>query len=480
MNTNIRKFSEEKKDNLINQLQKNIILLLDVGQILKKIVAHQRINSNARLVLDIDIADIRHYFINLGIQSRIPLDFNMLKKKNMSQKEIKQENSRIISEIKEGTNKAIENVNLLLSELNLEEQKFLGQPTFDSLLYSTRQKQKGNITEFASNKLEDRNKALDLLASLIENDEALTREEKDQILNDIDNADANNLSYEIDRWLGKKLTKPERRLLRVLRRIAYKLISKGKITGGGLSLYEVEMPLSEIYEEWGLKKRTEGGFNEDTPKIIKSILFDRHSGLHAKILFKHKLIMCTSYILQVQEIYRTVERKVNGMIKKEKQFTDIRIALPSFLFVSNNDTGKYYYQSLEGFKRFMAIDGIAQSDAAFNVAEYLECFLHSPLEIKPLNLQTMVEEAGLSELYLERPSRVIERIENILNKMVEAQYLISKWHFDRKGGKHGQGQYLLHNIRAQMFQKQEAKRKAKIIPISKKITKSKSSKNKNN
>jgi hypothetical protein len=54
--------------------------------------------------------------------------------------------------------------------------------------------------------------------------------------------------------------------------------------------------------------------------------------------------------------------------------------------------------------------------------------------------------------------------------MVEAQYLISKWHFDRKGGKHGQGQYLLHNIRAQMFQKQEAKRKAKIIPISKKIT----------
>jgi hypothetical protein len=31
-----------------------------------------------------------------------------------------------------------------------------------------------------------------------------------------------------------------------------------------------------------------------------------------------------------------------------------------------------------------------------------------------------------------------------------------------------------------MFQKQEAKRKAKIIPISKKITKSKSSKNKNN
>jgi hypothetical protein len=57
---------------------------------------------------------------------------------------------------------------------------------------------------------------------------------------------------------------------------------------------------------------------------------------------------------------------------------------------------------------------------------------------------------------------------------------LNKWHFDRKGGKHGQGQYLLHNIRAQMFQKQEAKRKAKIIPISKKITKSKSSKNKNN
>lgn len=481
MNTNIWKFSKEKKDNLVNQLQKNIILLVDVGQILKKIVVHQRSNSNARLALDIDIADIRHYFMNLGIKSRVLLDFNMLKKKNMSQNEIKQENSRIISEIKEGTNKAIENVHLLLSELNLEEQKSLGQPTFDSLLYGTRQKQKGNITEFASNKLEDRNQALDLLASLIENDEALTREEKDQILNDIDNADANNLSYEIDRWLGKKLTKPERRLLRVLRRIAYKLISQGKITGGGLSLYEVEMPLSEIYEEWGLKKRTVGGGHDDNQTSpIRNMLFNKNNGLNAKILFKHKLIMCTSYILQVQEVYRTVERKVNGMIKKEKQFTDIRIALPSFLFVSNNDTGKYYYQSLEGFKRFMAIDGIAQSEAAFNIAEYLEWFLHSPLEKKILNLQTMVEEADLSKLYLERPSRVIDRIENILNKMVETKYLISKWHFDPKGGKHEQGQYVLHNIRTLMFQESRAKRKAKIISIDKNVTKSKSYKNKNN
>ena len=91
MNTNIWKFSKEKKDNLVNQLQKNIILLVDVGQILKKIVVHQRSNSNARLALDIDIADIRHYFMNLGIKSRVLLDFNMLKKKNMSQNEIKQE-----------------------------------------------------------------------------------------------------------------------------------------------------------------------------------------------------------------------------------------------------------------------------------------------------------------------------------------------------------------------------------------------------
>lgn len=479
MNTNIRKFSEEKKDNLVKQLQEKVNALLDISQVLRKIIAYQSSNSKNRLALDIGIMDVRHYFMNQGIESNIPLNFNALKEKKMSQKEIKQENNRIIGEIKEGTNTVIENAKLLLSELNLEEQKSLGQPTFDSLLYSTRQKQKGNITEFASNKLEDRNKALDLLASLIDNDEALTREEKDQILNDIDKAEANNLSYEIDRWLGKKLTKPERRLLRVLRRIAYKLISQGKITGGGLSLYEVEIPLSEIYEEWGLKKRSGGGFNEDTPKLIKSILFNKYSGLHAKILFKHKLIMCTSYILQVQEIYRTVERKVNGVIKKEKQFTDIRIAFPSFLFVSNNDTGKYYYQSLEGFKRFMAIDGVTQSEPAFNIAEYLEWFLHSPSEKKILNLQTMVEEAGLSKLYLERPSRVIDRIENILNKMVEAQYLISKWHFDPKAGKHEQGQYVLHNIRALTFQESEAKRTAKIISIDKKVTKSKSSKNKN-
>lgn len=92
----------------------------------------------------------------------------------------------------------------------------------------------------------------------------------------------------------------------------------------------------------------------------------------------------------------------------------------------------------------------------------------------------ILAEADLSKLYLERPSWVIDRIENILNKMVETKYLISKWHFDPKGGKHEQGQYVLHNIRTLMFQESRAKRKAKIISIDKNVTKSKSSKNKNN
>jgi hypothetical protein len=325
----------------------------------------------------------------------------------------------------------------------------VGQPTYRNIFDSTRGKQKGTIMEI-SDIQQNKTQCLDLLANLINNDNSLSQNEKDEIMEGIDTASKEqNLVYEIDRWLGKRLTKLERRMLRVLRRIAYKAINQGKFTGSGISLYEIEIPLCEIYEEWGLEKRKIGGYEDRAMKIIKSILFGaKGQGLYEDILFKHKKIMRTRYILQVEEVYRE--------LNQGKQIEGIRIILPAFLFVDkeslqDKDNSQFFYQDIEGFKRFMKPKGMLQDEYAFELAEYLESLLSSKLTKRLINLDTMISEAGLTEMYKTYPKRAINKIHSILDKMVDAKFIISSWKFDIKGGKYDQGQYELTNIRAQLL-----------------------------
>ena len=346
--------------------------------------------------------------------------------------------------------KIIENVKKLINLLDVSE-KYLGQATYRSLLNSTKGKQKGTLSEIMNVEEEEITKNLAIIANLVNQDETLSQDEKMKIFSDINRSkDEKKAIYEINHWLGQKLSKRERRLIRVIRRVAYKQIKKEDgISTKGAFLYQLDMSMNELYEEWGCEPRSKkqgGGYHDKQKKVIKDLLFgETGQGLYKDMLFKHKKIIRTRYILQVEEI------------KREDQLVGVKIALPAFLFVFDEDIKdekekhSFIYQDIEGFRRFMKPKGMEQNEAAFELAEYLEEILSCKLEKRLLDLSTMVREAGLEEVYKTRPSRAIERINKILDKMKEVKFLISDWKFDIKGGKYRQGQYELYNIRANLF-----------------------------
>lgn len=327
---------------------------------------------------------------------------------------------------------------LLISLEQALQKKYKGQATYHNLFNGIRKEQSGTILELRNQEKEEERK---LLVNLIMNDNDLNEVQKQEAFNNITNED---LDYEIDRWLGKKLTKQERRILRVLRRIIYQMIEQEEITGIGKSIYEAEIPLSRIYEEYGLENREHGGYQHKQTKIIQDVLFGFSTrGLHEDILFKHTTIMKTRFILQIEKI----KQRVIGI----ERTTSIRIAMPHFLFVSDKKASSYYYQDTEGFKKFMAIKGMSQSEAAFNIVEYLEWFLSSKLKERSLNQSTLIEEGGieLKKRYKNHKGEVLETIETILNNMVRAGYLVKEWRLEN--GKYRQAQYIFKNLRYELF-----------------------------
>lgn len=346
--------------------------------------------------------------------------------------------------------KITENVKKLINSLG-GSQKYLGQATYRSLLNSTKGRQKGTLSEIINVEEEEKRKNLTLIANLVNQDETLSQDEKMKIFTDINKShDEKKAIYEINRWLGQKLSKRERRLIRVIRRVAYKQIKKEDgISTKGAFLYQLDMSMNELYEEWGCEPRSKkqgGGYHDKQKKVIKDLLFGATGqGLYKDMLFKHKKIIRTRYILQVEEI------------KREDQLVGVKIALPAFLFVFDEDINdenekySFIYQDIDGFRRFMKPKGMEQNEAAFELAEYLEEILSCKLEKRLLDLSTMVREAGLEEVYKTRQSRAIERINKILDKMKESKFIISDWKFSEKGGKYGQGQYELYNIRVNLF-----------------------------
>ena len=350
-----------------------------------------------------------------------------------------------------------------ITEALRKKQGYLGQATYHNLFNGIRTKQKGKILE-----LNTRHEEQALLINLIMNDNYLSQSQKLEVLNNIKNED---LGYEIDRWLGKTLTKQERRILRVLRRIIYQMIELEEITGIGKSIYEAEIPLSKIYEEYGLEKRKCGSYDHNQTKIIQDILFNSSTkGLHEDILFKHTYIQKTRFILQIEELKQKViiNKERGGVIEpcEVEQRIGIRIVMPHFLFVSDLNPKGYYYQDTEGFKNFIAIKGMSQSDPAFNIAEYLEWFLSNKLKERSLNQSTLVEEGGvgLQNRYKTHKGEVLRTIETILNNMVKARYLIKEWHLDK--GKYGQAQYIFKNLRYELFTAGKSKCDVIKLPIS--------------
>lgn len=292
------------------------------------------------------------------------------------------------------------------------------------------------------NKSEDNKRTLrEILVKHVMEDKDFTKEQKEEILQFIENSKSNKI---IENCLMFPLTRDEKRVLRALREEVYEQIQTEQIATTGLTVYEADISYDKFFTLYGVNKD-----NHKATKPIKDILFGRSSkGLYKQIIVEHQPAITTQLILQIKE----KKEKIN--LHKKDVGTGFTITMPSFLFVSEDmqDAKDYYNQEDEGHRRFIAIGKMAQSDGVSNIICKLEMLCHSTLQNKTkkekilkIDLETLVNIAGYQKRYKGMPKETKVKIEKILNNMIQTKYLIESFHL--KKGKYGQKQYIIKPLK---------------------------------
>jgi len=313
-------------------------------------------------------------------------------------------------------------------------------PTYNGLGYTMTKSQHELIVDLLKKQKSENDKITlqEILVKHVMKDKDFTIEQKEEILDFIDNNKSNKI---IENCLMFPLTRDEKRVLRALREEIYEQIQTGQIATTGLTVYEAYIFYDKFFTLYGVSN------DDKTTKHIKDILLGRSSkgkGLREHIIVEDKQAISTQLILSIEE----TKGKIN-LFKKDvgKGFI---ITMPSFLFVGKDkeNAKNYYNQENEGYRRFMKIGNMAQSDAASNIACKLEMLCHSTLhnqkktnKVLEWDLKTIVNIAGYEKRYKGMPKETKAKIENILNNMIKAEYLIESWQLTK--GKHEQDQYII-------------------------------------
>jgi hypothetical protein len=333
-----------------------------------------------------------------------------------------------------------------LREINTSQFKAI--PTYNGFGNTMTKSQHELIADLIRNNKSEEDKRIlqEILVKHVMEDKDFTKEQKEEILQFIENSKSNKI---IENCLMFPLTRDEKRVLRELRAEIYEQIQTGKITASGITDPQTGVTEPEVYIahiSYDKFFTLYGVSNDDkTTKHIKDILFGRSSkGLYKQIIVEHQPAITTQLILQIKE----KKKKIN--LHKKEVDTGFTITMPSFLFVGQDkeNAKDYYNQEDAGHRRFMQSGNMAQSDGASNIIYKLEMLCHSTLNNKKKknkvvdwDLDTIVNIAGYEKRYKEKPKEVKARIENILNKMIEAKYLIESW--QPKKGKYEQDQYII-------------------------------------
>jgi hypothetical protein len=317
-------------------------------------------------------------------------------------------------------------------------------PTYNGLGYTMTKPQHELIVDLLKKQKSENDKITlqNILANHVMEDKDFTKEQKREILQFI--KDNKSKSKVIENCLIFPLTRDEKRILRILREEMYEQIQTGRIATTGLTVYEAYISYDKLFTLYGVNND-----NHKATKPIKDILFGRSSkGLRKHIIVEDKQAISTQLILNIEE----VKGKIN--LSKKDVGKGFIITMPSFLFVGEDklDAKNYYNQENEGHRRFMKTGNMAQSDAASNIACKLEMLCHSTLHNKNKNnkvvewdLKTIVNIAGYQKRYKKSPTEMQNKIENIFNSMIKAEYLIESWQLIK--GKYGQDQYIIKPLK---------------------------------
>lgn len=260
--------------------------------------------------------------------------------------------------------------------------------------------------------------------------------------------DDDNPNEIIAHFIGIKLTKIELRILKTLRALVDRAFKLEEIQSYS---HKVRIIRTDFYKEYGLKVRSCGGYDDNQTKKIREVLFSGTSNLTKRMFFKNsknKTVLITAFILKIEW--------------EEEQNNYFDIMLDDIIFVKDkSDKYSYYYEDLQGLNRLLEL--MPNSKNAFDIHGYLEYSVRLNIQEFGITKIAAVND-GLAKRYQKHKKETERLIEEVLDNMVKAKTIISKW---QKAVGRNETKYKLTNIR----QKENNNRK---------ITKSKKRRNKYN
>ncbi|MCE2731579.1 MAG: hypothetical protein LW599_05800 [Rickettsiaceae bacterium] len=263
-----------------------------------------------------------------------------------------------------------------------------------------------------------------------------------------------NNDYEISKYLGVKFKSNEILTIRCLLVILSRKLKSGYITDTDKMIY---IPWKEIYEECGIPKAVNGGYEPRLAQPIKEAILSKDGNLATKRWVKdevNRTVIMTSFLLEVKPL----ESKVG-------------LRFSSFLFLDKKKLENSTMMDNAGFVRFRKVN---RTDIGLHLFLYLERYMSQHDERKKLNHETIIKICNLHRSYLKNKKRTKSEIERVFDDMVNQQTILSSW--KKQPGTNDQPQYELVNLRYKKRGNGEAREEQinieKIINIAaKKVTK---------
>jgi len=231
--------------------------------------------------------------------------------------------------------------------------------------------------------------------------------------------------YEISKYLGSSFKSNEILTVRSLLVILYRKLKSGIITDTDKMEY---ISWKEIYEECGIPKAVNGGYEPRLVQPIKEAILSKEGNLAKKRWVKDEVsekVIMTSFLLEVKPL----ESKVG-------------LRFSSFLFSDKKKLEKSTMIDNKGFVRFRKVN---RSEIGLNLFLYLERYISQQDSIKTLDLNTIIKIFNLQSNYLKNKKRTIGEIERVFDDMVSQQTILSSW--KKQEGINGQQQYEFVNLR---------------------------------
>jgi hypothetical protein len=241
--------------------------------------------------------------------------------------------------------------------------------------------------------------------------------------------DDDNPNEIIAHFIGIKLTKIELRILKTLRALVDRAFKLEEIHSYS---HKVRIIRTDFYKEYGLKVRScGGGYDDNQTKKIREVLFSGTSNLTKRMFFKNsknKTVLITAFILKIEW--------------EEEQNNYFDIMLDDIIFVKDkSDKYSYYYEDLQGLNRLLEL--MPNSKNAFDIHGYLEYSVRLNIQEFGITKIAAVND-GLAKRYQKHKKETERLIEEVLDNMVKAKTIISKW---QKAVGRNETKYKLTNIR---------------------------------